>query len=59
MSGRCLEGAWKVPKRCLEGILKVSGKCLEDLWKVGTGKVRSGIGQAVFWILFEVFLEGV
>ena len=57
--GRCLQGVFKVSRRCMKGVWKVVGKCLEGLWKVGTGKVRSGIGQAVFWILFKVFLEGV
>ena len=55
MSGRWLESVLKASG----GVWKVFGMCLEGLWKVGTGNVRSGIGQAVLWILFEVFLEGV
>ena len=31
MSGRCLEGVWKVSGGCLEGIWKVSGGGLEAI----------------------------
>ena len=34
MSGRCVEGVWKVYRSCLEGIWKVSGRCLEGAWEV-------------------------
>ena len=34
VSGRCLEGVWKVSGRCLEGVWKVSGRCLEGVLKV-------------------------
>ena len=43
MSGRCLEGVWKVSGRCVDGVLgfwlsggwwRVSGECLAGVWKV-------------------------
>ena len=34
MSGRYLEGVWKVFGRCLEGVWEVSGRFLEGVWKV-------------------------
>ena len=37
MSGRCLEGVWKVSGRCLEGVLKVSGRCLKGVWIISVG----------------------
>ena len=69
MSGKRLEGVCKVSQRRLECVLKASGKHHVGTGQfrtghvrtaqVGTGQVQSGIGQAVFWILFEVFLGGV
>ena len=34
VSGRCLEGVWKVYANYLEGVWKVSGRCMEGIWKV-------------------------
>ena len=34
VSGRYLEGVWKVSGRCLDGVWKVSGGFLDGVWKV-------------------------
>ena len=34
MSGKCLEGAWKVSKKFLEGVWILSGWYLEGIWEV-------------------------
>ena len=32
--GRCLEGAWKVPRKRSDSVWKFYGTYLEDIWKV-------------------------
>ena len=72
VSGMCLECIWRTSGRCLKASWRPlesikseqvnSGQVKSGQVKSGkvkSGQVRSEIGQAVFWILFEVFLEVV
>ena len=42
VSGRCLEGVWKISGGCLDGVWKVPGRCLEGAWKV-SGRCLEGV----------------
>ena len=44
VSGRFLEGGWKVAGRCLEGVWRVSEWCLEGVGKV-SGRFPLGIWE--------------
>ena len=55
MSGRCLEGVWKVIGLCL-----VSGRFLKDFWKVyGRHQKVSGRCLEDVWRVDEGCLKGV
>ena len=64
MSGRCLEGVWRVSKGYLEGIGKISGRCLEDIQKVSGGNLEfarkvTRKSQDSVWRLSGTCLESI
>ena len=54
VSGRCVEGVWKMSKRSQEGVRKVSGRCLEDV-KAGVWKL-SREAQPQLLLIFNNYL---
>ena len=61
VSGRCLEGVWKLSGRYQEGLRTMSGSCLEGVWNKNPYLISTGSKDPMcLEVVWKVFgLEGV